>query len=310
MQRELLPEIRMQRRSALKNIGGILLVPAFSLGSLSTEKRPVLRIAHLTDIHLKNKFDAPARFTRCLHHVQQQSPKIDLILNGGDVVFDMNKENISTINDQWQLFQSLIKSECSLPVNYCLGNHDIWWNENDKDQALYGKEYSMDKIGLHKPYYSFTKNGWKFIILDSVHLDIDNTWYIGKLGDEQFVWLENELKNTDPSVPVLVMSHIPILTATNLIEDDIVNKWVMTGGDMHTDTAKIINLFYKHPNVKLCLSGHIHLREELVYNKVTYLCNGAVSGAWWEGNKRETAPGYGLIDLYDDGSFTEDYINY
>lgn len=76
----------MQRRSALKNIGGILLAPALSLGHLSTEKHPVLRVAHLTDIHLKNQFDAPARFTKCLHHMQQQSPKVDLVLNGGDIV--------------------------------------------------------------------------------------------------------------------------------------------------------------------------------------------------------------------------------
>jgi Icc protein len=111
-------------------------------------------------------------------------------------------------------------------------------------------------------------------------------------------------------MPVLVMSHIPILTATLMIEDNIVNKWQMLGGDMHTDTSKIIRLFYRHPNVKLCLSGHIHLRDKVVYNNVTYLCNGAVSGAWWEGNKRETAPGYGLIDLYADGSFEESYVNY
>ena len=110
--------------------------------------------------------------------------------------------------------------------------------------------------------------------------------------------------------PVLIMSRIPILTATLMVEDNIVNKWEMHGGDMHTDTAKIIRLFYKHPNVRLCLSGHIHLRDKVVYNKVTYICNGAVSGAWWEGNKRETAPGYGLIDLYDDGSFEEAYLNY
>jgi len=300
----------MERRSALKSIGGLLLTPALAVGNHTTEKQPVLRIAHLTDVHLKNKFDAPTRFTRCLHHVQKQSPKVDLILNGGDVVFDINQENISTINDQWQLFQSIMKAECCIPANYCLGNHDTWWNENDKGQTFYGKQYSLEKLGLSKPYYSFSKNGWKFIILDSVHLDIDQTWYIGKLGDEQFAWLENELKTTAASTPVLVMSHIPILTATNLIEDDIVNKWTMTGGDMHTDTAKIISLFYRHPNVKLCLSGHIHLREKLVYNNVTYLCDGAVSGAWWEGNKRETAPGYGLIDLYDDGSFAADYINY
>ncbi|SDT58490.1 3',5'-cyclic AMP phosphodiesterase CpdA [Mucilaginibacter mallensis] len=300
----------MERRSAIKTLGGALLIPSLALGNTTADKKKVLRIAHLTDIHLKNQFNAPERFTKCLHHVQQQSPKVDFILNGGDIVFDINKENINAINDQWKLSHHIMQSECSPPVHYCLGNHDIWWNEDDKGQALYGKQYSMDQLKLVKPYYSFVNSGWKFILLDSVHLDIDGTWYIGKLGDEQFSWLENELKTTDPTVPVLVMSHIPILTATNLIEDDIVNKWVMTGGDMHTDTSKIIELFYKHPNVKLCLSGHIHLREKLVYNNVTYLCNGAVSGAWWEGNRRETAPGYGLIDLYADGSFDEQYVNY
>ncbi|TFF38561.1 metallophosphoesterase family protein [Mucilaginibacter psychrotolerans] len=300
----------MQRRSALKNLGGLLLVPSLSQFGIAKQDKPVLRIAHLTDVHLKGEFDAPERFARCLHHVQQQSPGVDLILNGGDIVFDMNKENLATISKQWQLWHDVLKAECSMPMHYCLGNHDIWWSEDNKGQAIYGKAYALDKIGLHKPYYSFVKNGWKFIIMDSVHLDVDNTWYIGKLGDEQFAWLENELNATSADMPVLVMSHIPVLTATNLIDETIVNKWVMLGGDMHTDAAKIISLFYKHPNVKLCLSGHIHLREKLVYDNITFICNGAVSGAWWEGNRRETAPGYGLIELFADGRFSEQYINY
>jgi 3',5'-cyclic AMP phosphodiesterase CpdA len=300
----------MERRSALKNIGGLLLAPSLALGKTTSPAKPVLRIAHITDVHLKDKFDAPARFTRCLHHLQQQTPKVDMVLNGGDIVFDMNKENIGTINDQWKLVQNIMKNECSLPVHYCLGNHDIWWYEDDKGQAIYGKKYALDKLQLVKPYYGMVKNGWKIIVLDSVHLDIDNTWYIGKLGDEQLSWLSDELKATDANMPVMVMSHIPILTALLMIEDDIVNKWTMLGGDMHTDTAKIINLFYQHPNVKLCLSGHLHMRDKVVYNNVTYLCNGAVSGAWWEGNRRETAPGYGLIDLYADGTFDEKYVNY
>ncbi|HEY4197263.1 MAG TPA: metallophosphoesterase [Mucilaginibacter sp.] len=299
----------MERRTALKNIGGLLLVPA--LGNISTNKQAVLRIAHLTDVHLKDQFDAPAKYVKCLHHVQQQTPKVDLILNGGDIVFDINKENITTINNQWQLTHKILKDECSLPVHYCLGNHDIWWNENDKGQALYGKEYSMDQLKLSKPYYSMGKGGWKFIILDSVHLDIDGTWYIGKLGDEQFTWLENELKSTNPATPILIMSHIPILSATLMVDDNTGgNKWEILGGELHTDTSKIVSLFYQHPNVKLCLSGHIHLRDKVVYNNVTYICDGAVCGAWWEGNKRETAPGYGLIDLYNDGSFDERYVNY
>ncbi|MDQ0966607.1 Icc protein [Flavobacterium sp. W4I14] len=300
----------MERRSALKNIGGLFLLPALPAFSSSADKKPVLRVAHITDVHLKNQFNAPARFVKCLHDLQSQSPKVDLVLNGGDIVFDMNKENINTINDQWKLVKETMKNECSLPVHCCLGNHDIWWNENTKGDVFYGKKYAMDKLQLVKPYYSLVQNGWKIIVLDSTHLDIDSTWYIGKLGEEQLNWLKNELEITNSAMPVMVMSHIPILTALLMIEDDIVNKWTMLGGDMHTDTAKIINLFYQHPNVKLCLSGHLHMRDKVVYNGVTYLCNGAVSGAWWEGNRRETAPGYGLVDLHADGSFEEQYVNY
>ncbi len=298
----------MERRSVIKNIGGLFLTPALS--PFLKGKKPVLRVAHLTDVHLKNELDAPAKFAKCLHHVQQQSPKVDFILNGGDIVFDMNKENLSNINSQWKLLEDIIKAESSIPAHYCLGNHDVWWSENNKGQAVYGKQYTLDKLSLAKPYYSVEKNGWKFIILDSVHLDVDNTWYIGKLGDEQFAWLENELKNTNPSIPILVLSHIPILTATLMIKEKVVNRWEMLGGDMHTDTAKIINLFYQHPNVKICLSGHVHLRDKVEYNNVTYICNGAVSGAWWKGNNKQTAPGYGLLDLYADGSFDEKYVNY
>ena len=300
----------MERRSALKNIGGLFLAPSLITEVSAAHNEPVLRVAHITDVHLKNDLSAPAKFAKCLHHVQQQTPKVDLILNGGDIVLDMNKENISTIDAQWKLYNDLIKSDNNLPIRYCLGNHDIWWSENNKGQAVYGKQYSLDQLQMPKPYYSFEKAGWKFIVLDSVHLDIDNTWYIGKLGEEQFTWLENELKNTSANVPVLVLSHIPILTATLMVEDNIVNKWEMLGGDMHTDTSKIINLFYQHPNVKLCLSGHIHLRDRVEYNNVTYICNGAVSGAWWEGNRRQTAPGYGVLDLFADGSFQERYVNY
>lgn len=182
--------------------------------------------------------------------------------------------------------------------------------ENNKGQVLYGKQYSMDQLKLTNPYYSFPAGNWKFIVLDSVHLDIDNTWYIGKLGSQQMAWLEKELQDTPAATPVCILSHIPILTATLMVEDNIVNKWEFLGGDMHTDVADIIRLFNKYPQVKLCLSGHIHLRDKVVYNRQTYICNGAVSGAWWNGNRRETPPGYGLIDLYPDGTFKEEYAAY
>ena len=310
----------MERRTLLKNLGGLMLLPAarrLPLGGLAANSAgktvpagPALRVAHITDVHLKGAMDAPRHFTDCLRHVRNQEKKVDLILNGGDIVFDMNKENLDTIDAQWKLVHNIMQAECNIPVRYALGNHDIWWNENSRGEAVYGKKYSLDQLHMTTPHYSFEQGGWKFIVLDSVHLDVDNTWYIGKLGDEQMEWLRQELQATPATTPVLVLSHIPILTGTVLVEDNIVNRWEILGGQMHTDTAKIISLFYQYPNVKLCLSGHIHLREKLVYNNVAYICNGAVSGAWWKGNNRETAPGYGILDLYPDGTFTESYVNY
>ncbi|WP_256474422.1 hypothetical protein [Mucilaginibacter aurantiaciroseus] len=41
----------MERRAVLKNIGGLLLTPALILPAAAADRRSVLRIAHLTDIH-------------------------------------------------------------------------------------------------------------------------------------------------------------------------------------------------------------------------------------------------------------------
>jgi len=69
-------------------------------------------------------------------------------------------------------------------------------------------------------------------------------------------------------------------------------------------------LFLKHSNVKVCVSGHIHLVDRVDYNGVSYLCNGAISGNWWKGNFQETPPGYSLIDLFDDGTWRREYVKY
>ena len=72
----------MQRRTLIKRLGGLLVAPGLALEM----KEPVLRVAHVTDVHLKDKWDAPARWRRCLEHVQSRKPGVDMILNGGDIV--------------------------------------------------------------------------------------------------------------------------------------------------------------------------------------------------------------------------------
>lgn len=90
----------MKRRSVIQRLSSLLLTPALAVGETQSPAAPALRIAHITDVHLGDKPGAAEKFTRCLHHIQQHTPKVDLILNGGDIVFDMNKENLSVIGSQ------------------------------------------------------------------------------------------------------------------------------------------------------------------------------------------------------------------
>jgi hypothetical protein len=43
---------------------------------------------------------------------------------------------------------------------------------------------------------------------------------------------------------------------------------------------------------------------------VTFICGGAVSGAWWKGRGTRCDEGYGLVNLYDDGTFEYEYQRY
>jgi len=125
-------------------------------------------------------------------------------------------------------------------------------------------------------------------------------------------WLRGELQSTPAKTPIVVLSHIPILCGCAFLDghNEKSGNWVVPGAWMHLDARQIKDLFFQHRNVRLCLSGHIHLQDRLDYNGVTYLCNGAVCGGWWKGNYQETQPGYALIDLYDDGTFKHEYVRF
>jgi predicted phosphodiesterase len=110
---------------------------------------------------------------------------------------------------------------------------------------------------------------------------------------------------------VALLSHIPILSASAFLFAEQKNNAFHYGCALvHTDCVKLKDLFAKHPNVKLSLSGHLHTLDRVDYNGVSYLCNGAVCGAWWKGRHKDCDEGYAVLDLYNDGSFDHEYVKY
>ncbi|WZP01213.1 hypothetical protein EP7_005657 (plasmid) [Isosphaeraceae bacterium EP7] len=81
-------------------------------------------------------------------------------------------------------------------------------------------------------------------------------------------------------------------------------------GHIHADAGLIVDLLSRHPNVRACLSGHLHQVEHVEIKGIHFYCNGAVCGSWWRGKNRGFPEGYALIDLFDDGTLDCRYTPY
>jgi len=263
------------------------------------KQKPVLTIAHITDVHIKASDNIPKRAAGYLKKALS-AHEVDFILNGGDAIFDASYEDVTRemVTKQWAVWDEFI-SGTNLEVYSCIGNHDPWWKAPSESDEMYGLNYAAKRLKMPHRYYSFDKKGWHFIILDGNQKGT-------RLDVQQMDWLKNDLAKLQPNTPVLIMSHYPILSSTC--------AW---SGGQHGDYKELKSLFFQHRDkVKVCLSGHQHLADEVSYNGISYFCNGSLSGFWWgEGDKesagkyyyQETPPGYAIMNLYADGSVENQY---
>ena len=308
----------MKRRDFIGNSAGLGAVVLTNPSAILTTqiKKPPIRVAHLTDIHIKPGKDIEASVAKAMHHAQILVPEIDFIINGGDSIMDSLEADKDKTQIQWDLFTSILKKEISLPVYHCIGNHDIWgWfiKENKpENERQYGKVWVVETLQMKKRYYSFSKGKWHFIVLDSTQLNPAGG-YIGKIDEEQLAWFQTELASVAKEKFICIVSHIPILSiCAGLFFDK-----TETNGDlkiqrnlMHSDFFALKKIFNNYPNIKVCISGHIHLQDELNYLGIKYYCNGAVSGNWWKGSFQEFAPAYAMLEFYDDGTSKRYMQNY
>jgi 3',5'-cyclic-AMP phosphodiesterase len=299
----------MQRRHFLQAAGAVITAAniPFDIQAGNNAKGRALRFAFISDIHVKPDKTAETGMAKALQHVQQQ--KVDFVINGGDCIMDALDADKQKTQTQFDLYNKILQQENRLPVYHCIGNHDVWgWfvKENAvlQQDRLYGKIWATEALKMPKRYYRFQKNNWHFIVLDSTQLNPAGG-YIGKVDDEQFEWLEHELPQIPKEDFVCIVSHIPVLSISSGLFFDKTEP----NGDlkiqrnlMHSDFLRVKKLFLRFPQVKVCLSGHTHLQDEVEYLGVTYYCNGAISGNWWNGAFQEFEPAYAVIELYKDGT--------
>ncbi len=185
--------------------------------------------------------------------------KPDALLLLGDLTF--NSERISHIELAAKL-DNIVGA--GVPVYLIPGNHDI---NHERCMGFRGSEvYKVDSVSAnefqeiyHNCGYSvaeyFDKSSASYVAKLSKSLYVimldTNSYSQNYLGEEALIWLENVLKEiSKPDVDILGVSH------QNLLE----HNFMFTEGFMIKNAQRIEEIYKKY-NVKLNLSGHMHIQH-------------------------------------------------
>jgi len=161
-------------------------------------------------------------------------------------------------------------------------------------------------MGLDQTYYSFDAVGYHFVILDSIQVTSDEFQYQGNIWPEELEWLKQDLANVPSGTPIVIVTHIPILTA--FYSATMGATFAVAKNRVVVNNREVLKVIENH-NVILVLQGHLHVKEMIRWRDTTFIVGGAISGKWWRGLWYGTQEGFNIITL--SGNRLEwEYIDY
>lgn len=135
------------------------------------------------------------------------------------------------------------------------------------------------------------------MLLDSVRVSGDEYKYHGWVSFEQREWIKEELSRITPETPIVLVLHIPLLTAHYGISQG--TTFQAKPNRVVVNNTEVLALFAA-PNLVLVLQGHLHVSELLRLQGTTFITGGAVCGKWWRGSYFGTREGFNAITLRHD----------
>ena len=224
---------------------------------------------HSSDTHISQASAPRTRRLRAL--VDSIAP--NLLLITGDLVRDALRVPEAEATGYYDLFMTE-RALFRTPVYTVPGNHEVFGIERDTskvsvDHPLYGR--AMYRKYLGPDYYSFTRGGVHFIGLNTV--DIDDQRYYGHVDSLQLAWLERDLAQIPPTMPVVTFDHIPFVTTIDMLNgyDDrsVAPSLITVRGKTQwrhsvANAADVLAILRKRNHV-LALGGHMHVTERIDY---------------------------------------------
>jgi len=285
-----------------------------ALGGLQSAeaKSDEFTFVHITDLHIQPELGASLGVAKAFDAIHALPKKPDFALIGGDLVMDAAKvtpQRADAVYDLWQT----AANNLALPMHFTIGNHDVYGlGEAATDSAKtmanpdFGKAIWKRRLNLTRTYDTFDHKGWRFVTLDSLAVGPDGTWG-GNLDDDQLKWLDDLLRHTPKTMPVILLTHIPILTIfgqyTQGTTDAVPAQLIVKNG-------KTLQEMIQGRNVKAVFQGHTHVVEECSYLGTKYITGGAICGDWWKGPRLGVHPEGFTVVTVKDGEVNWRYVPY
>jgi Icc protein len=303
--------IRIDRRkfigiAAAATAATALSNPLASLANTSTDSPDSFDFIFFTDTHIQPELDAAHGCDMCFRKIT--GIRSEFAVMAGDHVFDALNVDNARADLVFDLYRKT-EQTLQMKVYNTIGNHDLF-GINAKSGVLssdpnYGKKLYEDRFGK-KPYYSFDHKGYHFFVLDSIQPTWDRMWE-GRIDEAQLAWLAEDLKQVGPAVPVIGITHVPLVTAFASF-----NQGVRT--EQKYNTLKVANSWqvlelFENRNVLAVLQGHTHINETVNYQNTQYITSGAVCGNWWRGLRMGVPEGFSMVSLRA-GKITTRYETY
>jgi 3',5'-cyclic AMP phosphodiesterase CpdA len=294
----------MTRRNLLQAFGAAALVPSVGLALPSAKRK--FRFVHMTDLHIQPELRAAEGVAQAVRKMLSLRVRPDFVITGGDHVMDVLSASAPRADEQFKLLRENLKP-LEMPVHAVVGNHDVYgWGKADQDMKdpRYGRAQFAEQFKQAR-MQSWEFGGWRFITLDSIQPKAKG-WSAG-IDDDQLNWLKNELESTRKGTPIVVTTHVPLVTAFNQVEGSTTDA--LSNGTIIDNGAEVTKLLLPY-NVKVVLQGHTHVQEEVSYGGIRFITSGAVCGNWWKGSRFGRFPeGFNVIDV-DGESIKTEYITY
>ena len=286
----------MLRRRSLLTLAGATALGGGAAHAGVPRRPPVLphepfTFLFITDTHLQPELNAD--YGCHMAFAAARSIKADFAIQGGDHVFDALGVNAARANMLRDMYRRTA-DDLSLPVHHTIGNHDCFGVYTTSGvrptDPMYGKKYFEDAWGaLH---YAFDHKGVHVVVLDSIGITVDRE-YEGRIDDAQLAWLARDLSALAPGTPVIVVTHIPLVTSVDQYAPPL---------HLKHHSISVANAFDVLPlfdtvNVLAVLQGHTHVLEQVDWHGVPYITGGAVCGNWWHGTRLGTPEGFLVVDV-------------